>query len=178
MKEIPEWSKVHSILFDFDGVFTDNKVNVSEEGVEHVTCSRADGLGIAMLKKFINLNHWDLRLAIVSTEENPVVRRRADKMGITCYNGVKNKFTFTSAILRNDKLPDFSGIIYLGNDLNDLSLFETDCYSVAPIDAHERIKATASMVINEKGGAGFVRAFVEKLLRIDQMSDVDLHRLL
>ena len=44
VKEIPEWSKVHSILFDFDGVFTDNKVNVSEEGVEHVTCSRADGL--------------------------------------------------------------------------------------------------------------------------------------
>ena len=178
MKDLPEWTEVHSIFFDFDGVFTDNRVNVSEEGIEHVTCSRGDGLGIAILKKFVEVNHWDLRIAIISTEENPVVRRRAEKMGLTYYHGVKNKFRLATSILDGEKLSDLSGMIYLGNDLNDLSLFDTDCYSVAPIDAHERIKAAASMVINVKGGSGFVRAFVEKLLRLDHMSNDDLYRLL
>ena len=82
-------------------------------------------MGIAILKKFVEVNHWDLRIAIISTEENPVVRRRAEKMGLTYYHGVKNKFRLATSILDGEKLSDLSGMIYLGNDLNDLSLFDT-----------------------------------------------------
>jgi hypothetical protein len=43
-------SVIKAIAFDFDGVFTDDRVLVSETGAEHVFCSRSDGLGIGMLR--------------------------------------------------------------------------------------------------------------------------------
>ena len=67
------WENFHTIIFDFDGVFTDNKVIVSENGLEQVICDRADGLGINILKKFIKKQNWGVEFFILSTEKNPVV---------------------------------------------------------------------------------------------------------
>ena len=44
-KKLPDWRDLHTIVFDFDGVFTDNKVWVDQNGVESVRCDRGDGLG-------------------------------------------------------------------------------------------------------------------------------------
>ena len=62
---------VKLLVFDFDGVFTNNKVILDENGIEHVICDRADGLGLNMLKKA------DLDVIILSTETNKVVSSRA-----------------------------------------------------------------------------------------------------
>jgi len=62
--------KIKLIAFDFDGVFTNNKVFVDELGVESVECSRSDGLGISNLRK------TELELLVISTETNPVVSKR------------------------------------------------------------------------------------------------------
>lgn len=66
--------KCKLLAYDFDGVMTDNKVSVNEDGKESVQVSRADGLAIAeMLSK-------GLSQVIVTTETNDVVRRRAEKL--------------------------------------------------------------------------------------------------
>ena len=52
----PAINKVQTIVFDFDGVFTDNGVSLSEDGKESIHCSRYDGVGITMLQKFIKKN--------------------------------------------------------------------------------------------------------------------------
>ena len=46
-----DFKKIKLIVSDFDGVFTDNKVLVDENGKESVFCNRGDGLGIELLKK-------------------------------------------------------------------------------------------------------------------------------
>jgi 3-deoxy-D-manno-octulosonate 8-phosphate phosphatase (KDO 8-P phosphatase) len=51
------------VVFDFDGVFTDNKVHISENGTESVSCFRSDGWGLDMLR---NLN---IKMAIISSEK-------------------------------------------------------------------------------------------------------------
>ena len=72
-------SDFSQIVFDFDGVFTDNLVMVDEVGKESVICSRADGLGIGILKRAILKRSLSINLRVVSTEVNPVVAKRCQK---------------------------------------------------------------------------------------------------
>ena len=53
--QLPDWRSVHTIVFDFDGVFTDNKVWTDQNGQESVCCDRGDGLAFDILRKFIDL---------------------------------------------------------------------------------------------------------------------------
>ena len=64
------------VAFDFDGVFTDNTVYVSQDGVESVKCWRSDGIGLA------RLSDVGVRACLLSTEANPVVGIRATKLKI------------------------------------------------------------------------------------------------
>ena len=84
------FNKVKAVVFDFDGVFTNNKVIVSEEGRESVICNRSDGIGIEKLRKL------NIPMIIISTEQNPVVSMRADKLKLPVKHGVKNKKIFHS----------------------------------------------------------------------------------
>ena len=166
-RNLPTWNKIHTLIFDFDGVFTDNKVFINQEGLESVQCSRADSLGLDILKRFIKKNNWPLDFFILSTESNPVVLSRAKKLKIHCEYGIKNKLDFIKKYLET-KFPESvykkEGIIYLGNDLNDLKVMEYVGTSVAPIDAHDLIKNKADIVLDSKGGHGFVRDFIEILI--------------
>jgi 3-deoxy-D-manno-octulosonate 8-phosphate phosphatase (KDO 8-P phosphatase) len=71
-------SDIDLVILDFDGVLTDNRVYVMEDGREAVACHRGDGWGIGMLKQA------GIEVMILSTERNPVVSARAEKLGIEC----------------------------------------------------------------------------------------------
>ena len=74
--------QVTLVVFDFDGVFTDNRVLVDQDGKEAVFCSRADGLGLQALRRL------GVGSLVLSTEINPVVSARAAKLGIECVQGL------------------------------------------------------------------------------------------
>ena len=80
---LPE--KIAALVMDFDGVFTDNHVVVFQDGREAVICDRGDGWGIGKLKK------TGLPVLILSTETNPVVQARANKLGLPCIQGQADK---------------------------------------------------------------------------------------
>lgn len=175
--DLPLWDAVHTIVFDFDGVFTDNNVYVTEEGIEYVKCSRSDGLGLSMLNKYAQNNDWFLTTFVLSTEANPVVQKRADKLGLSCVQAVRHKAPYLTSYLEEKHL-DRSGLIYLCNDLNDLPAMEVAGITVAPCDAHPLVRASAKMIIERKGGDSFVRTFIEMLLRVNQMSHQTLFSIL
>ena len=79
---------IDAFFFDFDGVLTDNKVYIDQNGNESVRCSRADGLAFKALKK-INKPTF-----IISSEANHVVKKRAKKLGVieSLFNFAKNPF--------------------------------------------------------------------------------------
>ena len=170
----PPWREIHTIIFDFDGVFTDNIVLVDQDGKESVSCSRADGYGFDLLRAFISLKGWDLDYFILSTENNSVVSTRANKLKIKSYHGIDNKLDFIKDYLKK-KFPNNSsaqkGCVFFGNDLNDLFSMEYVGFSVAPSDAHPIIKEVAKLVIQEKGGHGAVRLFIENLIGIQGKDD-------
>ena len=166
-KKIPELAAIHTVVFDFDGVFTDKK------GGESVSCCRADGLAFDIVKFYQKKEWLKADFIVLSREKNPVVRKRADKLGILCEQGVANKLDFVNNYLsskRPNEVDPFQGLIYLGNDLNDANVMILSGYSVAPMDSHPYILSIADLVIQKKGGDGFVRAFIELLLGIDKLN--------
>lgn len=174
-RSFPKLSDVHTISFDFDGVFTDNKVWVDQEGRESVRCDRADGLAFDMLRYFKNKKNLSFDFFILSKESNPVVTARASKLKIPCFHGIKNKLCFMREYFLSRNMA-FDGLIYFGNDLNDFSLMNQAGYSVAPQDAHPIIKEIADLVLEKKGGEGCVREFIESfLLKIELLNKEEFH---
>ena len=170
---IPSIDLIHTVVFDFDGVFTDNKVWIDQDGRESVRCDRADGLGINIVHAFQKLGLIHAQFFILSKEKNPVVLARAQKLKLVCHHGIDNKLNFLKKFLKS-KFPNhkdpLSGVIYLGNDLNDAPLMRQVGFAVAPSDAHPIVKKIAHMVLEEPGGEGFVRSFIEHLLDIKKLT--------
>lgn len=144
------------VVFDFDGVFTNNLVFVSETGEESVLCNRSDGLGLKMLRS-IGLPHL-----IISTETNPVVQMRAKKLKIECHAGYDDKLAKLKAVAEEHNC-DLLEIAYVGNDINDLECMEVAGLPVAVADAYPEVKGVAKIILNTRGGYGAVREFCEMI---------------
>lgn len=180
-KTFPTMNSVHTVVLDFDGVFTDNKVWVDREGCESVRCDRADGLAFDMVRAFQKQGKLNVEFLVLSKEPNPVVQARAQKLKLDCRHGIGNKLAFMreNLVSRFPMNPDvFSGLICLGNDLNDIPLMRCAGYAVAPTDAHPKVKEVAHLVLEQKGGEGFVRAFIERLLGINELTKEELDELI
>ena len=151
---------IDAFIFDFDGVLTNNLVQIDENGRESVSCSRADGLAFDVLRKLEKPSY------ILSTENNPVVSARAKKLKIQVLQGVKNKVN-KLLTLSESKGYDLSRIFYVGNDLNDFHVMKICGYSACPIDSHIKIKELSKIVLNTRGGEGVVRELLEEVLDLD-----------
>jgi len=144
------------IVYDFDGVMTDNRVIVREDGIESVIVSRADGLGVGIIMEM------GIPQMILSSETNRIVSFRAKKLGIPVLQGVDDKKTVLLKYCRDNNY-DPGGILYVGNDINDEGVMKAVGYSVATADAHHSIKSLAKQVLSTKGGHGVVRELADKL---------------
>lgn len=141
---------VRLVLLDFDGVLTDNRVIVSESGEESVVCSRADGIGIARLRSL------GIPCCVVSSEENAVVERRCEKLGVRCFRGVKSKVDVAEAL--GAELGVSPGeMLFVGNDVNDLEILNFVGVGVAVADAVPEVQEVVALVLERQGGSGAVR---------------------
>ncbi len=180
MKPCPALSTIHTVAFDFDGVFTDNKVWVDQDGRESVRCDRGDGFAFDLVRSFCRRGRLDAEFLILSKEPNPVVLARARKLKLDCHHGVHDKLAFMQEYLAQRFPGDqaaFAGLVYVGNDLNDLPLMKHAGYAVAPADAHHLVRSVAHLIIERPGGEGFVRAFIERLLKINELSSEEIDEL-
>jgi 3-deoxy-D-manno-octulosonate 8-phosphate phosphatase (KDO 8-P phosphatase) len=143
-------STIRLIAFDFDGVFTDNTVYVTEDGVESVRCWRSDGLGLSRLRSV------GVQAVIISTEVNPVVSMRAEKLKLPCEQGVEDK---ARAILLTCAKLNISPeqTMFVGNDVNDIPAFKSVNFPVAVSDAHPEISPFVLYRTQKPGGMGAVR---------------------
>ena len=127
-----KYKNIKLLVYDFDGVMTNNKVYVDQKGNEMVQVNRGDGLGVDEIKKL------DIHQVIISTEKNPVVSERASKLGIPCLQGIENK---KSALLNycQENAIELQQVAYIGNDINDKEAMEAIGITFCPADAHENI---------------------------------------
>jgi YrbI family 3-deoxy-D-manno-octulosonate 8-phosphate phosphatase len=146
--------RVRLAVFDFDGVFTDNRVWVNEHGDETLAFSRSDGLGLRRLEEV------GVRPLIVSMEENPIVSARAGKLRVDCMQGIENKLAVLQE--RTDQLGvPLEDTAYVGNDINDAECLRAVGVPVVPADAWPEVKPLARWVLSRAGGDGCVREFCD-----------------
>lgn len=160
-KPRPWPEKVSLVVFDFDGVMTDNRVWVNQDGVESVVANRGDGMGIDLLLAA------GIKAVIISTEPNPVVAARAKKIGLPYYHGVGDKGSVLKKYLKKENVPP-TETVYVGNDINDLPCFPLVACAVAVADAHPTAKRKADKVLTHKGSFGAVREVCDILLARQQ----------
>lgn len=142
--------RIRLVAFDFDGVFTDNMVYVFKDGSEAVRCYRSDGIGLHKLKKI------GIETVIISTEANPVVSARAQKLKIRCIQNCRNKRAVLEDIADEKKIP-LSEIAFVGNDINDLACLECVGLPIVVQDAYQDVVPIARYQTKRPGGHGAVR---------------------
>jgi len=151
---------IDALVFDFDGVLTNNLVYLSQTGEESVACSRADGLAFDVLRK-INKPTF-----ILSTEESSVVAMRAKKLKVPLVQGVSDKVKAIKELVDENHY-NLKNILYVGNDLNDYLVMQLCGYSACPADSHPKIKEVSKYILNTKGGNGVIRELLEQVLNLD-----------
>ena len=156
MLTIPKkkWAAIKAIAFDFDGVFTDNRVYVMENGDEAVVCNRSDGMGISMLIA------RGVPLVIISTEKNPVVAARGAKLNLEVIQGVNDKLPKLVEWASTNGLT-LDQVAFLGNDVNDVECLRRSGLGVAVADAYPAALDAADFVLTGKGGHGAVREIAD-----------------
>lgn len=150
MSSLDLFKPIKLVVFDFDGVFTDNKVYVTDEGHEMVRCSRGDSFGIRLLEKL------GIDSMVLSTEENPVVSKRCEKIKIKCVQGVWHKGPALAEIMEKAGLTR-EQVAYVGNDINDIPCFELVGLPIAVADSHPALDGLSLFRTSANGGDGAVR---------------------
>jgi len=148
------------IIFDFDGVVTDNSVLTGEDGKEIVAASRSDSMHIGTLRK------KGIETMILSTEPSPVVAARAKKIGVDLIQGIgisEKGLVMRDVLTKKGVKPE--NVIFVGNDLNDLPCFEIAGWAVAVADAYPEVLRAADYVLSRKGGHGAMRELCEIVLK-------------
>jgi YrbI family 3-deoxy-D-manno-octulosonate 8-phosphate phosphatase len=152
--ETPTRIDVDAVVTDFDGVHTDDRVHVTEDGRESVTTSRSDGMGVRLLREA------GVPVLILSTEVNPVVAARGRKLQVEVRQGLLDKAA-ALAEWAADRGVSLDRIAYLGNDVNDLSCLALVGWPIAVADAHPLVRSAARVVLTRRGGDGAVRELAE-----------------
>ena len=156
----PMPKKIDLIMCDFDGVITDNRVWVDQDGTETVAAYRSDSVRVK------DLHAIGIEVMILSSEPNRVVEARARKMGVEAIHGVAlhEKGRVMRDVLEQKNLKA-ENVIYIGNDINDLPCFEVAGWSVAVADAYPEVIRAADHVLSKMGGHGALRELCDLILQ-------------
>jgi len=153
----PMPGKVEMLVMDFDGVLTDNRVWVDQDGREMIAANRSDSLWLNLLKE------KGVQVCVLSKETNPVVAARCKKMNIPFIQGQDDKADVLKKLLKEQKITP-GHAIYCGNDINDLPCFPLVGWAVAVADSVSAVARQADFVLSRPGGLGAVQELCELIL--------------
>ncbi|MBN1141742.1 MAG: HAD-IIIA family hydrolase [Deltaproteobacteria bacterium] len=152
-------SRIKLVLFDVDGVLTDGRITIDNNGVESKAFDVKDGHGLKLLQR------GGFRVGLITGRESRIVEYRAAELGIgLVYQGVKEKLPVFERIGCELRLED-SEIAYVGDDLVDLPVLRRAGFSATVADGCELVKPEVDYVARCRGGRGAVREICELLLR-------------
>ncbi|XOV68449.1 MAG: KdsC family phosphatase [Fluviicola sp.] len=147
------------LILDVDGVMTDGGLYFTDEGDHIKKFNAKDGMAIAQLTK------RDFQVGIISSGFSGVaVERRANLLGIQhCSVNKEPKLTRLRSICASLGITP-EQVAMIGDDINDIEIFEVCGFSVCPSDAVQVVKEKVDLVLNTAGGKGAIREFVDEYL--------------
>ncbi|QNI72332.1 hypothetical protein [Synechococcus sp. NOUM97013] len=149
-------SKIKGLIFDFDGVFTDNTVCTHSDGVESVKCSKYDSYAINIFRQ----DFPEIPLVVISSETNTCIKHRCSKLEINLIQGVSDKLDAAKkwALNCNISLVDCA---FLANDLNDKRLCQVVGFPYGVGDCNDALSPFVRGKTVSFGGNGAIKEFLE-----------------
>tara|TARA_B100001057_G_C22824910_1_gene940979 strand:+ start:293 stop:814 length:522 start_codon:yes stop_codon:yes gene_type:complete len=152
-------NKVKYFFSDVDGVWNNDCYYYQEDGKQLRKFSTKDSAGLLLLKAA------NIQLIILSGDDSDSTKSRFKDLGIDGFYGIKNKGAFLQKWILSKNL-SITEIAYIGNDINDVSVFKMVQLSYAPNDTNDYVRKFVSIIFDQhpKPGNGFFRFIVEKYL--------------
>ncbi len=158
------------ILLDVDGVLTDGKIYLGNNGEEYRAFFVRDGLAIRLGQSV------GLDFGILSGRDSPLVERRARELGIDqIHQGILDKGTQLDRIAVETGLKP-EQICFVGDDLIDIPALRRAGLAACPSDGCRETRRYAHYICNNKGGQGAVREVVDLVLRASGRWDRAMQR--
>ncbi len=150
--------RIKALFFDVDGVLTDGRIYLSDDGGEYKVFDTKDGHGI---RKAIAAG---LSVAWISGRTSPATARRAKELGIAaCLQGISDKLARYEMLRRRWKVSP-AETAAIGDDEPDVPLLRAAGFSACPADATPAARSAADAVLTCSGGRGAAREFIELVL--------------
>ena len=154
-ENLDKLANVKLLSLDVDGVLTDGGIYYTDTGDSFRKFNAKDGMGITRLQKI------GVSVAIISMGMPGAIDHRAKRLGIKyVYTNVADKAISMREII-TDLGIDMSEVAHIGDDINDLSLFDVAGLTIAVADALDEVKVLADIVTTKNGGAGAVREIAD-----------------
>ena len=152
-------SRIKLLLMDCDGVLTDGRLWLTDDGDEQKSFNTHDGLGLALFHRA------GLKSGIITGRSSRVVARRAQELGVefVC-QGNPDKTAAFEQLLQQAGV-DENEVAFVGDDLPDIPIMNRAELAVAVADAVEETRSAAHYVTRAKGGRGAVREVIEIILK-------------
>jgi 3-deoxy-D-manno-octulosonate 8-phosphate phosphatase (KDO 8-P phosphatase) len=152
--------EVDTFIFDYDGVMTDGKVILMEEGQPLRMAHVKDGYVLQLIVKL------GYNVVIISGGFSRSMENRFETLGIKdVYLGIKNKEVVLKEYLDRRNI-DPKHVVYMGDDIPDFRVMKMVGIPVCPADAAEEIKDISIYISDRKGGEGCVRDIIEQVLKV------------
>ncbi len=150
-------SKIKLLVVDVDGTLTDGGMYWSAEGDQLKKFNTRDAKGLELVRR------EGVEVAIMTTENSPIVLARAAKLGIAhCFVGIENKRDCLEEHVCKSGLT-MDAVAYIGDDVNDLECLRVAGFSACPADAVEDVSGVVHFVSKYVGGRGAVREICEMI---------------
>jgi 3-deoxy-D-manno-octulosonate 8-phosphate phosphatase (KDO 8-P phosphatase) len=151
--------KIKLLILDVDGVMTDGRIIMDNQGREIKNFNVRDGHGIKLLQRY------GIKVAILTGRQSKVVEYRAKDLEIEdVYQKVFNKKEIFQKILKKHKL-SADEAAFMGDDIIDIPVLKSVGFSAAVADAVDVVKKSVDYITGHKGGQGAVREICEMILR-------------
>ena len=155
-------ARVRLVAFDIDGVFTDGRFYLSNDGVESKAFHTHDGYGVRQLLGA------GLNVAIISGRKSAAVEQRMSELGVRhVIQGISDKVAAFETLIAELEI-DEADAVYVGDDLPDLPLLRRVGVSVAVNNAHDEVKTACDYTTDRAGGFGAVREVCDLVLNARQ----------
>lgn len=152
-------SNIKLLLMDCDGVLTDGRIWILDEGEDQKAFNTKDGLGMEVLHRA------GIRSGIISGRKSSAVERRARALGVTFIHlGCNDKLKVFEETLSTAGVTS-EQVAYIGDDLSDLPVMSRCGLAIAVADASSETISKAHYVTKAAGGNGAVREVIELILK-------------
>jgi 3-deoxy-D-manno-octulosonate 8-phosphate phosphatase (KDO 8-P phosphatase) len=154
----PNARGIRLLTCDVDGVLTDGRIYVDDDGREQKAFNALDGVGLKLLMEA------GITVAWITGSRAPAVLHRARSLGVArVIQGAEDKLTPWQALVRALDLPP-AACAHIGDDLPDIPVLARCGFAVSVPHAPAAVRAQAHFVTEREGGMGAVRELCEMIL--------------